>query len=157
MRTVIAVITLVACVHAGIWALAGNKTDAPNFERQLASVSYAPFDKSAHEDAATNLKQIRADLKALAPYTRAVRTYSSTNGVELVPAAAAEQGLKVTVGAWIDKVTPPKPGEVNTAARNKLEIDAAIDLARKNKNVNGIVVGNETIFSGFWSRSMAKS
>ncbi len=91
MRTVVAVITLVACVHAGIWAVAGNKIAAPNFEgAQLASLSYAPFDNAAHEDSVANLKQIRADLKTLAPYTRAVRTYSSTNGVELVPAAAAD-------------------------------------------------------------------
>src|ERR1700754_3093700 len=100
MRTLVAVIALVACVHAAIWALAGSTTPARNVDgAQLNSVSYAPFDKSAHEDAAANLKQIRSDLKTLTPYTRAIRTYSSTNGVELVPAAAAEQGLKVTVGA----------------------------------------------------------
>ena len=29
--------------------------------------------------------------------------YSSTGGAELVPPIAAEFGLKVTVGAWIDK------------------------------------------------------
>src|SRR6478672_3673495 len=99
MRTVVAVITLVACVHAGIWAVAGNKIAAPNFEGgQLNSVSYTPFDPLVrHDDVAANQKQIRSDMKALAPYTRAVRTYTSTNGVEIVPALAAEQGLKVTV------------------------------------------------------------
>jgi exo-beta-1,3-glucanase (GH17 family)/cellulose synthase/poly-beta-1,6-N-acetylglucosamine synthase-like glycosyltransferase len=139
MRTVVAVITLVACVHAGVWALAGNKTPAPNFEGgQLASVSYAPYEKSARQNGVANLNQIRSDLKMLAPHTRALRTYSSTGGVELVPGVAAEQGLKVTVGAWIDKDTE----------RNEREVRSAIDLARKYSNVNGIVVGNETIFRG---------
>jgi cellulose synthase/poly-beta-1,6-N-acetylglucosamine synthase-like glycosyltransferase/exo-beta-1,3-glucanase (GH17 family) len=149
MRTVVAVIALVACVHAAIWALAGSKTPAPNFEgAQLASVSYAPFDKSAHEDAAANLKQIRSDLKILAPYTRAIRTYSSTNGVELVPAAAAEQGLKVTVGAWIEKAEKKDCTDEGANARNERELRSAIDLARRNNNVNGLVVGNEAIYRG---------
>jgi exo-beta-1,3-glucanase (GH17 family)/cellulose synthase/poly-beta-1,6-N-acetylglucosamine synthase-like glycosyltransferase len=139
MRTVVAVITLVACVHAGIWAVAGNKTAAPNFEgAQLASLSYAPYEKSAAQNAVANIRQIRADMKLLAPYTRAVRTYSSTGGVELVPGAAAEQGLKVTVGAWLDKDTE----------RNEREVRSAIDLARRHSNVNGIVVGNEAVFRG---------
>jgi exo-beta-1,3-glucanase (GH17 family)/cellulose synthase/poly-beta-1,6-N-acetylglucosamine synthase-like glycosyltransferase len=139
MRTVVAVIALVACVHAGFWALIGNKTMAPNFEGgQLASVSYAPYEKSAQQGGVANIKQIRADLKMLAPYTRALRTYSSTGGVELVPGAAAEQGLKVTVGAWLDKDTE----------RNEREVRSAIDLARKYNNVNGIVVGNEAVFRG---------
>ena len=34
--------------------------------------------------------------------------------------------------------------------RNEREISAAIDLARKNRNVNGIMVGNETIFRGVY-------
>jgi exo-beta-1,3-glucanase (GH17 family)/cellulose synthase/poly-beta-1,6-N-acetylglucosamine synthase-like glycosyltransferase len=139
MRTVVAVITLVACVHAGIWAVAGNKTAAPNFEgAQLASLSYAPYEKSAGQNAVANIRQIRADMKLLAPYTRAVRTYTSTGGVELVPGAAAEQGLKVTVGAWLDK----------DIERNEREVRSAIDLARRHSNVNGIVVGNEAVFRG---------
>jgi len=100
-------------------------------------------------------------MRTLAPTTRAVRTYTATNGVELVPAAAAEQGLKVTVGAWIDKPYPNDdkakkledcgpsgfPGNSGFAA-NSAELRSAIDLAKRNNNVNGIVVGNETIFAG---------
>ncbi len=70
--------------------------------------------------------------------TRAIRLYSSTGGVELVPPIAAEFGLKVTVGAWIGK----------DKDRNEREIKAAIELARKNSNVVGVVVGNEVIYRG---------
>ena len=100
-------------------------------------------------------------MRTLAPTTRAVRTYTATNGVELVPAAAAEQGLKVTVGAWIDKPYPnddkakkledcgPSGVPANSGfAANSAELRSAIDLAKRNNNVNGIVVGNETIFAG---------
>jgi exo-beta-1,3-glucanase (GH17 family)/cellulose synthase/poly-beta-1,6-N-acetylglucosamine synthase-like glycosyltransferase len=136
MRTVAAVLALVACVHAGMWALLQHKETAPNFTGQLASVSYSPFADSDHPDSGVRptAEQIRADLKAIAPYTRAIRTYSATGGAELVPPIAAEFGLKVTVGAWIDK----------DQDRNEREIRSALDLARHYSNVNAIVVGNET-------------
>ena len=140
MRTVAAVIALVACVHAGLWALTRESVRAPNFDGQLASVSYAPFEGSAHPDAGGKARtaQIRADLKMLAPLTRAIRTYSATGGVELVPGIASEFGLRVTAGAWIDK----------NQDRNEREIHSVIDLAKRHSNINGIIVGNETIFRG---------
>jgi exo-beta-1,3-glucanase (GH17 family)/cellulose synthase/poly-beta-1,6-N-acetylglucosamine synthase-like glycosyltransferase len=137
MRTVAAVLALVACVHAGLWASLRTKETPPDFTGQLASVSYAPFVASRHPDSGERPtpEQIRADLKAIAPYTRAIRTYSSTGGAELVPPIAAEFGLKVTVGAWIDK----------NQDRNEREIRSALELARHNSNVNAIIVGNETM------------
>jgi exo-beta-1,3-glucanase (GH17 family)/cellulose synthase/poly-beta-1,6-N-acetylglucosamine synthase-like glycosyltransferase len=140
MRTIAAVVALVACVHAGLWVLTRYQVSAPNFDGQLASVSYAPFDGSTHPDEGgkARVEQIRSDLKLLAPLTRAIRLYSSTGGVELVPGIAAEFGLRVTVGAWIDK----------DKARNEREIRSAIELAKRHSNVNGIFVGNETIYRG---------
>jgi exo-beta-1,3-glucanase (GH17 family)/cellulose synthase/poly-beta-1,6-N-acetylglucosamine synthase-like glycosyltransferase len=140
MRTVAAVLALVVCAHAGLWALLQTQATAPDIKGQLASVSYSPFASSDDPDhgARPTAAQIRADLKAIAPYTRAIRTYSSTGGAELIPPIAAEFGLKVTVGAWISK----------DKARNKREINSAIELARHNSNVDAIVVGNETIYRG---------
>ncbi len=140
MRTVAAVIALVACVQAGLWALAQDHLSAPNIEGQLASVSYAPFGGTAHPDSGTQAQaaQIRSDLRMLAPLTRAIRTYSSTGGVELVPGIAQEFGLRVTIGAWIDK----------HQERNEREIRSVIELAKRNGNVNGIIVGNETVYRG---------
>jgi exo-beta-1,3-glucanase (GH17 family)/glycosyltransferase involved in cell wall biosynthesis len=137
MRTVAAVLTLVACVHAGLWASLRTTETAADYTGQLASVSYAPFVASSHPDwgERPTAEQIRADLRAIAPYTHAIRLYSSTGGAELVPPIAAEFGLKVTVGAWIDK----------NQERNEREIRSALDLARNNSNVNAIVVGNETM------------
>ena len=137
MRTVAVVLAFVACVHVGLWASLRTKETAPDFTGQIASISYAPFVNSSHPDSGERptVEQIRADLKAIAPYTRAIRTYSSTGGGELVAPIAAEFGLKVTVGAWIDK----------NQDRNEREIRSALDLARRYSNVNAIVVGNETM------------
>jgi exo-beta-1,3-glucanase (GH17 family)/cellulose synthase/poly-beta-1,6-N-acetylglucosamine synthase-like glycosyltransferase len=140
MRAVVAVLVFVTSAHAALWGVFQQKQQAPDFRGILPSVSYAPFEGTAHPDVDNipSTEKIRADMKKLAPLTRAIRLYSSTGGVELVPPIAAEFGLKVTVGAWIDK----------NVDRNEREIDSAINLARHNSNVIGVVVGNETIYRG---------
>jgi exo-beta-1,3-glucanase (GH17 family)/cellulose synthase/poly-beta-1,6-N-acetylglucosamine synthase-like glycosyltransferase len=140
MRAVVAVLLFVTTVHAAMWGVLRDKQQAPDFKGILPSVSYAPFEGTGHPDVDNipNAEKIRADMKTLAPLTRAIRLYSSTGGVELVPPIANEVGLKVTVGAWIDKNTD----------RNEREMLSAIDLAKHNGNVNGVVVGNETIYRG---------
>src|ERR1700675_3087780 len=140
MRAVVAVLVFVAAIHAAMWGVLRDRQSAPDFTGMLPSVSYAPFEGTGHPDVdnVPNADKIRADLKKLSTITRAIRLYSSTGGVELVPPIAAEFGLKVTVGAWIDK----------NVDRNDREIDAAINLARRNSNVIGVVVGNETVFRG---------
>jgi exo-beta-1,3-glucanase (GH17 family)/cellulose synthase/poly-beta-1,6-N-acetylglucosamine synthase-like glycosyltransferase len=140
MRAVVAVLLFVTAAHAALWGLFQEKQQAPDFRGILPSLSYAPFEGTAHPDIDNipSVEKIRADLKKLSTITRAIRLYSSTGGVELVPPIAAEFGLKVTVGAWIDKHVD----------RNEREIEAAINLARHNSNVIGVVVGNETIYRG---------
>src|SRR5882762_7432707 len=171
MRSVAVVVALAACLHAGVWALRQTQASAPGFDGILNSVSYSPFTTAVHPDLEGSRppeERIRAELKAIAPYARAIRLYSSTGGVEQVPKIAAEFGLKVTLGIWLDKTDrrtdkdpPPEfdPGcknrlerdmagvlNVKCTSRNIREITSAVDLLRKNRNVNGVMVGNETLF-----------
>jgi cellulose synthase/poly-beta-1,6-N-acetylglucosamine synthase-like glycosyltransferase/exo-beta-1,3-glucanase (GH17 family) len=150
MRIPVVVLALVACVHAGLWALGRDLTPAPAFDGTLASVSYTPFAQSRpfDEDHPVPAEQIRADLKVIAPYTRAIRTYSSTGGMELVPGIADEFGLKVTVGAWISETASMDETEnAKNKRRNEREIRGAIDAAKAHRNVIGVMIGNETIFT----------
>jgi exo-beta-1,3-glucanase (GH17 family)/cellulose synthase/poly-beta-1,6-N-acetylglucosamine synthase-like glycosyltransferase len=119
-----------------MWALFQRQQAVPNIDGPLASVSYSPYARAQHPDYGDRptAEQIRADLKILSSFTRSIRTYSSTGGVELVPGIAAEFGLKVTVGIWIDK----------DEARNEREIQSGLALAKRYSNVNALVVGNET-------------
>src|SRR5215470_12019517 len=144
MRSVAAVVALVACVHAGLWTLLRHEQTVPSIDGPLASISYSPYARSQHPDNGDQptAEQIRADLRLLSPYTRTVRTYSSTGGVELVPGIAAELGMKVTIGIWLDK------GDKDDGRRNEREIQQAIALAKRYSNVNAIVVGNESILRG---------
>ena len=171
MRSVAVVVALAACLHAGVWALRQTQASAPGFDGILNSVSYSPFTTAVHPDLEGSRppeERIRAELKAIATYTRAIRLYSSTGGVEQVPKIAAEFGLKVTLGIWLDKSDrrsekDPRPEfdrdcknrlerdmsgvlNVRCTSRNIREITSALDLLRKNRNVNGIMVGNETLF-----------
>jgi exo-beta-1,3-glucanase (GH17 family)/cellulose synthase/poly-beta-1,6-N-acetylglucosamine synthase-like glycosyltransferase len=139
MRAVVAVLVCVTAVHAALWGVFRQEQQAPDFRGILPSLSYAPFEPGhIVADLAVDSEKVRADLKKLATLTRAVRLYSSTEGNELVPPIAAEFGLKVTVGAWINK----------DVERNEREIEAAVNLARHNSDVIGVVVGNETIYRG---------
>ena len=139
MRAILAVLLFVTAAHAGLWGIFQEKQQAPDFRGILPSASYAPFERGHRvADPVADSEKIRADLRKLSTLTRAVRLYTSTEGAELVPSVAAEFGMKVTVGAWID----------TDGNRNNREIEAAINLARRNSNVIGVVIGNETIFRG---------
>ncbi len=137
MRVVLAALALVAGVHACFWFWSRETVQAPAAPNRFTSLSFAPFspDDDAEGGARAKAEQIRADLDVIAPVTEAIRTYSSTMGLELVPALAAEKNLQVTLGIWIDE----------DDARNKREIDSTIELAARSSNVKGIVVGNETV------------
>src|SRR5262249_46605240 len=153
MRIPVVALALVACVHAGLWALGRQLTPAPGFNGTLASVSYTPPSSRPFDDEhPVTQEQIRADLKVIAPHAHAIRTYSSTGGMKLVPAIADEFDLKVTVGAWLSDETTAKDEREREKirSRNEAEIKSAVELARKHRNVIGVVVGNETIYTGIY-------
>src|SRR3954452_18152514 len=101
MRAVVAVLLFVTAAHAGLWGVLRDKQQAPEFRGMLPSVSYAPFEGTAHPDVDNlpNAAKLRAEPKTLAPVTSAIRLSPSSAGVGSVPPIAAEGGLKVTIGA----------------------------------------------------------
>jgi cellulose synthase/poly-beta-1,6-N-acetylglucosamine synthase-like glycosyltransferase/exo-beta-1,3-glucanase (GH17 family) len=134
MRIAAIVICLMACLHLGLRSIDRSQWSAPDVADPLPSLSYNRFVGSSSER--LQPARIRADLAVIATRAKAVRTYASTRGLELVPEIADEFGLKVTVGAWIG----------TDDARNAKEIASALALARENHNVSRIIVGNEVLF-----------
>src|SRR6266850_1668289 len=67
MRAVVAVLLFVTAAHAGLWGLFQEKQAAPDFRGILPSVSYAPFEGTAHPDVDNipQIEKIRADLMKL--------------------------------------------------------------------------------------------
>jgi len=80
-------------------------------------------------------EQIRKRIKILKPQTQAIRSFSCTEGNELIPQIAKEYGLKTLVGAWLG---PDKE-------KNLDEIDGLIRLA-KDGYVDIAAVGNEVLY-----------
>ncbi len=93
-----------------------------------------------HHDPAQNLfpsqEEIEQDLALLQNKVHAVRTYSVSNGFDVIPELAGQYGLNVSLGAWI--------GE--NALANQQEIDKLIALSRANHaNIVRTLVGNEAL------------
>ncbi len=109
---------------------------------KIACVSYAPFRGSQSPlDPSFTVPpaQIDADLERLSEITACVRTYAIAQGLDRVPEYARKHGLTVLQGIWLGR----------NPARNKLEIETGIELARQYPDViRGIVVGNEVLLRG---------
>ncbi len=137
MRLSAAVVALCLCLHAGIWYVMRGEALAPDVTQTLQSVSYAPFDGTLKEPPpeAEAIAKVRKELAVVATTARAIRTYSSTGGAEIVAPIANEFGLKVSLGAWIGK----------DETKNEREIATVLELAKRNSNVNSLIVGNESI------------
>jgi exo-beta-1,3-glucanase (GH17 family)/cellulose synthase/poly-beta-1,6-N-acetylglucosamine synthase-like glycosyltransferase len=137
--SVVLMVALATVLHAVGWFLTHEQVSPPNVVGQLQSVSFSPF-PPGHDGATDHVseEQITSDLAVVAPHVRAVRTYSVSNGLELVPELASQFGLHVTLGAWIDQ----------REAHNEREIETAIALAKHHRNIDSIIVGNETLYRG---------
>lgn len=80
-------------------------------------------------------EQIRRRLKIVKPHTKWIRSFSCTDGNELIPKIAHELGMKTLVGAWLG----------NDANINKKEIAGLIKLANEGY-VDIAAVGNEVMY-----------
>jgi len=104
----------------------------------VASLSFAPFrdGQSPLARIYPSRAEVEADLKLLVGKTRAVRTYTSLEGMEVVPPLARKYGFEVTHSAWIGA----KPVE------NDREISALIAAANAYPDViKRVIVGNEVL------------
>lgn len=78
--------------------------------------------------------QIAERLEIIRPYTNWVRTFSCTNGNEVVPRIAHEKKMKTMVGVWIG----------DDLELNEIEIENAINIGKQGY-ANVIAVGNEVL------------
>ena len=80
-------------------------------------------------------EQIEKRIEIIKPYTKWVRTFSCTDGNELIPAIAKKHGLKVMVGAWLS----------DDKELNEREINGLINVARED-HADLVAVGNEVLY-----------
>lgn len=82
-------------------------------------------------------EQIRRRIEIIRPYTKWIRSFSCTEGNELIPRIAKEYGLKTLVGAWLGK----------DEGINEQEIANLIQLAKEGY-ADIVAVGNEVMYRG---------
>jgi GPH family glycoside/pentoside/hexuronide:cation symporter len=103
-------------------------------ENELHGLCFSPYVEGQEAGDILTADQIRRRLGITAPHTKWIRSFSCTEGNELIPQIAREKGLKVMVGAWIS----------DDKDRNEREILSLIKLAKKGL-VDIAAIGNEVL------------
>jgi exo-beta-1,3-glucanase (GH17 family) len=115
-----------------------------SFNEPFPSVSFAPFrrhglfqrDESPLTQNYPSVEGIDSDLKSLVGVARGVRTYTSLEGMDVVPVLAAKYGLEVTHSAWLGAKLPV----------NDKEVAALIVAANAHPDtIKRVIVGNEVL------------
>jgi len=106
-------------------------------ENGMHGLCFSPYEEGQKPGDPITEAQIRRRLKIIAPYTQWIRSFSCTEGNDLIPKLAKEYGLKTLVGAWLgdDKTTNDK----EMKALIKLSKEGFVDIA---------AVGNEVMYRG---------
>ncbi|MFK7832742.1 MAG: MFS transporter [Winogradskyella sp.] len=103
----------------------------------LCGLCFSPYVEGQDTGDILQESQIRRRMDVISPFTKAIRSFSCTEGNELIPKVAFDKGLKSIAGAWISE----------DKARNEEEIEALIALA-KTGVINVAAVGNEVLLRG---------
>jgi exo-beta-1,3-glucanase (GH17 family) len=117
---------------------ADQKSLEAAFAQTLASgvhgLCFSPYLDGQAPGSQVTAEQIRARLQIMATHARWVRSFSCTDGNELIPQVAREFGLKTLVGAWLG----------TDAEINEREIEGVIAVARAG-HADIVAVGNEVL------------
>jgi exo-beta-1,3-glucanase (GH17 family)/cellulose synthase/poly-beta-1,6-N-acetylglucosamine synthase-like glycosyltransferase len=134
------IVALFALLTVAAWGWANRPTSEPAWPRTLQGFAFQPYqkDQDAIAGEEPTVSEIASDLAVLAGKTQAVRTYSTLGSLATVPALARKHGMRVMLGAWID----------TDRERNAREVENAITLANRHRNVSRILIGNEVVLRG---------
>ncbi|MFN9506238.1 MAG: MFS transporter [Rubrivivax sp.] len=107
---------------------------AQTMKTRLHGLCFSPYAEGQATGDRLSDTQISRRLDIVAPHTRWVRSFSCTEGHDMIPKLARERGLKTLVGAWIS----------HDKERNEREIEALLKLAQQGW-VDIAAVGNEVM------------
>ena len=106
-------------------------------EGKIHGLSFSPYIEGQGPGTQLPEAQIRERLDIIKPYVHWVRSFSCTDGNELIPRIAAENGLKSMVGVWLD----------DDKEHNEIEFANAIEVAKAG-HADILAVGNEVLLRG---------
>ncbi|MCL7462533.1 glycosyltransferase [Pseudomonas sp. NW5] len=131
-------VVAVASLFTGLWAWYNQPIKAPDWPDNISGYSYSPFrlGQNPQEAIYPSEAEVRQDLELLSRQTDNVRTYSVDGILGDIPRLAEDSGLRVTLGIWLS----------NDLEANEWQIQRGIEIARQQRNVVRVVVGNEALF-----------
>lgn len=106
-------------------------------ERKIHGVCFSPYVEGQGPGTQISESQIRERLSIVRPYVNWVRTFSCSEGNELIPRVAAELGLKSLVGIWLN----------DDRENNEIELQNGLEVARAG-HADLLAVGNEVLLRG---------
>ena len=135
--TTLLALGLAAALSLGLWSFVERPVAAPDFRGTIGGVAFSPFQRGQSPETGNmpSAVDIRADLEHAADITDRVRTYTVAGRFADIPHLASDLPLRITLGAWLDR----------HAATNQKEIERLVTTSRANRNVDRVLVGNETI------------
>jgi exo-beta-1,3-glucanase (GH17 family) len=104
-------------------------------DKGMYGLCFSPYLDGQEPGTIITEEQIRRRLEIIKPYTKWIRTFSCTDGNELIPKIAHEYGMKTLVGVWLG----------TNATINEREITNAIQVAKEGY-ADILAVGNEVMY-----------
>jgi glucan 1,3-beta-glucosidase len=101
----------------------------------MHGLCFSPYMEDQEPGTEISEEQIRRRIEIIKPHTKWVRSFSCTEGNELIPKIAKENGIKTMVGAWLGKYK----------SINEQEITNLIEVAKAG-HADIVAVGNEVLY-----------
>lgn len=130
-------LTLASMDFAGKSVKELQKLYCDTLKAGMHGLCFSPYMEGQEPGEQLSEEQIRRRMEIIKPYTNWVRSFSCTEGNELIPKIAKEYGLKTLVGAWLGN--DPKINENEVAGLIALANEGYVDVA---------AVGNEVMYRG---------
>lgn len=136
IATLFTLIVLVV-VNFAIWTYINNPLQLPSWSSTMMGVTYngtrRDFDPEKRNYPTP--EQVQEDMALLADKVHAIRTYTSLEGMEAVPEAAAKNNINLAMGAWVNLLenTIAVPDDISEEEREKiLEKNRSIEAQNQN-------------------------
>jgi glucan 1,3-beta-glucosidase len=104
-------------------------------ENGMHGLGFSPYTEGQTPGEQITEEQIRRRMEIIKPYTKWIRSFSCTDGNELIPKIAKEYGIKTLVGAWLGDDDDINQREIENLI--KITKEGYVDIA---------AVGNEVMY-----------
>ena len=137
-----AIIGITCLFNIALWSVFNRpESPEPGWQGMFNYVSFSPYQKDQDpiENKFPAPEEIWDDLNFLKGKTKGIRTYSSLDGMEVIPGMATRLGYEVTAGAWLDGRYERNEDEIYNLIANAQRYPATIKR---------VIVGNEAVYRG---------